>query len=48
MALVISILTIMGVEVIVNLPGAQFGFNWILPVAAAAIIGNFIPSKKSA
>ena len=48
MALVISVLTIAGVEFIVTLPGYQFGFNWILPVAAAAIIGNFIPSKKAA
>ena len=48
MALLISVLTIAGVEFIVTLPGYQFGFNWILPVAAAAIIGNFIPSKKAA
>ena len=47
MALLISVLTIAGVEFIVKLPGYQFGFNWILPVAAAAIIGNFIPSKST-
>ena len=47
MALLISVLTIAGVEFIVKLPGYQFGFNWILPVAAAAIVGNFIPSKST-
>ncbi len=46
MALIISVLTIMGVKAVVTLPGYQFGFNWIVPVVVAAIIGNFIPSKN--
>lgn len=53
MALLVSVLTVLtgyGVNIpyINNLPLANLGFNWAVPVIIAAIIGNFIPSKKAA
>ncbi|WP_131036781.1 branched-chain amino acid transport system II carrier protein [Clostridioides difficile] len=52
MALLISVLTVatsFGVKIplVNNLPFASLGFNWIVPVVIAGIIGNFIPSKSS-
>ncbi|HHQ8768663.1 TPA: branched-chain amino acid transport system II carrier protein [Clostridioides difficile] len=52
MALLVSVLTVatsFGVKIpLVNsLPFASLGFNWIVPVVIAGIIGNFIPSKSS-
>ena len=51
MALFISILTVinnLGISILIvtKLPFASLGFNWIVPVLIAAIIGNFIPSRK--
>ena len=51
-ALIVSVLTVLsskGINVpfVNELPFAKIGFNWILPVAIAGIIGNFIPSKKA-
>ena len=31
---------------VTKLPLASLGFNWVVPVIIAAIIGNFIPDKK--
>lgn len=45
-ALVISILTVANVPIMQKLPLASFGLNWLVPVAIAAAIGFFIPSKK--
>ncbi|WP_131026592.1 branched-chain amino acid transport system II carrier protein [Clostridioides difficile] len=52
MALLVSVLTVatsFGIKIpLVNsLPFASLGFNWIVPVVIAGIIGNFIPSKSS-
>lgn len=46
MALLISVLTLVGVPGMDRLPLSSFGLNWILPVAIAALIGFFVPSKK--
>lgn len=51
-ALIVSVLTVLsskGINVpfVNELPFAKIGFNWILPVVIAGIIGNFIPSKKA-
>lgn len=51
MALFISILTVanklgVSIPVVTKLPFASFGFNWIVPVIIAAIIGNFIPTNN--
>ena len=51
-ALIVSVLTVLsskGINVpfINELPFAKIGFNWIVPVVIAGIIGNFIPSKQS-
>jgi LIVCS family branched-chain amino acid:cation transporter len=52
MALLISVLTVvndlgMSVSFINKLPFASLGFNWIVPVLIAGIIGNFIPSGSN-
>ena len=52
MALFISILTVINsktgsIPFISKLPLASFGFNWIIPVLIAGIIGNFIISKEN-
>lgn len=51
-ALIVSILTVISgygvnIPIINELPFAPLGFNWILPVIIAGIIGNFIPSKNN-
>ncbi|MGL5314214.1 MAG: branched-chain amino acid transport system II carrier protein [Peptostreptococcaceae bacterium] len=51
MALLISVLTVannlgMSIPLVTKLPFASLGFNWIVPVIIAAIIGNFIPSRN--
>ncbi|MGL6107427.1 branched-chain amino acid transport system II carrier protein [Romboutsia sp.] len=50
MALFISALTVanklgISIPIVTKLPFAPLGFNWIVPVIVAAIIGNFIPSN---
>ena len=53
MALFISILTVINnltqgaIPFVTKLPLASLGFNWVLPVLIAGIIGNFIPSKEN-
>ena len=52
MSLIISTLTVLqsyGVNVpfINSLPFAPLGFNWIVPVIIAGIIGNFVKPKKA-
>ena len=51
-ALLISILNIMSdfgvsVPLINNLPLANLGFNWVVPVAIASIIGYFVKSNNT-
>lgn len=51
-ALIVSLLTVandfnINIPFVLNLPFASFGFNWIVPVVIAGIVGNFIRSKKS-
>lgn len=51
-ALIVSILTVISsygvnIPIINELPFAPLGFNWIVPVIIAGIIGNFIPSKNN-
>ena len=51
MALFISALTVannlgISIPMVTKLPLASLGFNWVVPVIIAAIIGNFIPDKK--
>lgn len=46
MALVVSVLTLAGVPAMQKLPLASFGLNWLIPVAAAAVVGGFVPSRK--
>ncbi|MBU5306565.1 branched-chain amino acid transport system II carrier protein [Clostridioides mangenotii] len=53
MALLISVLTLatsydINVPIVNSLPLHQFGFNWVVPVVIAGIIGYFVPSKSSA
>jgi LIVCS family branched-chain amino acid:cation transporter len=54
MALFISALNVLNsfssmtgfeISIIKNLPFANLGFNWIVPVIIAAVVGIFIPSK---
>ena len=52
MSLIISTLTVLqsyGVNVpfINSLPFAPLGFNWVVPVIIAGIIGNFVKPKKA-
>lgn len=47
MALLVSLLTVLNVPYMDKLPFASFGLNWIVPVAIAAVIGFFVPSKKN-
>lgn len=52
MALLISILTVannfgLNISFITKLPFAPLGFNWIVPVIIAGVIGSFIPSKHN-
>lgn len=53
-ALFISVLTVLndigigssiGIQVVTELPFAKFGFNWIVPVLMAGIVGNFIQTN---
>ncbi|HBG4413190.1 TPA: branched-chain amino acid transport system II carrier protein [Clostridioides difficile] len=51
MSLLVSILTVISsygvaVPVVNSLPLNSLGFNWVVPVIIAGIIGNFIPSKS--
>lgn len=51
MALFISILTVINnlgisIPIVTKLPFASLGFNWIVPVLIAGVIGNFIPSRN--
>lgn len=51
-ALIVSVLTVLSskginIPLINELPFANLGFNWIVPVVIAGIIGNFIPSKSN-
>ena len=51
MALLVSVLTVannlgLSIPMITKLPFATLGFNWIVPVLIAGIIGNFIPSSN--
>lgn len=51
MSLLVSILTVISsygvaVPVVNSLPLSSLGFNWVVPVIIAGIIGNFIPSKS--
>ncbi len=53
MALLMSVLTLatsynINVPFVNSLPLAPLGFNWVVPVVIAGIIGYFIPSKSSA
>lgn len=53
MALFISILTVVDklalkIPMIHKLPFSSLGFNWVVPVIIAAIIGSFIPSNNRA
>ena len=52
-ALFISVLTVLndmgigssiGIPIVTELPFANLGFNWIVPVLVAGIIGNFVPT----
>ncbi|GAA0774279.1 branched-chain amino acid transport system II carrier protein [Clostridium subterminale] len=52
-ALFISVLTVLnnmgigssiGISIVDELPFASLGFNWIVPVLVAGIIGNFVPT----
>jgi LIVCS family branched-chain amino acid:cation transporter len=51
MALIVSVLTVannLGVSIpmVTKLPFNSLGFNWIVPVLIAGIVGNFIPSSR--
>ncbi len=51
MALIVSVLTVannLGVSIpmVTKLPFNSLGFNWIVPVLIAGIVGNFIPSSS--
>ncbi len=51
MALFISVLTVINNQTgslvfVSKLPLASLGFNWVVPVIIAGLIGNFIPSKN--
>lgn len=51
MALVMSVLTLLtdyniNIPYVNSLPFAPLGFNWVLPVVIAGVIGFFIPSKE--
>ncbi|MCC0634617.1 branched-chain amino acid transport system II carrier protein [Clostridioides sp. ZZV15-6388] len=52
MALLVSVLTVatsfgVNIPLVNSLPLASLGFNWVVPVLIAGIIGNFIPSQSS-
>ena len=51
MALLISVLTVannlgISIPMVTKLPFNSLGFNWIVPVLIAGIVGNFIPSTN--
>ncbi|MCR1953736.1 branched-chain amino acid transport system II carrier protein [Clostridioides mangenotii] len=46
MALLISVLTLIKVPIVDSLPFAPLGFNWVVPVIIAGIIGHFVPDKS--
>ena len=45
--IIISILTVMNVPLMNNLPLASLGFNWIVPAIIGGVIGNFIKTNKN-
>ena len=45
--IIISILTVMNVPLLNNLPLASLGFNWIVPAIIGGVIGNFIKTNKN-
>ena len=51
MALLISVLTALegicglNISFMKDLPFAKLGFNWVIPVVVAGVIGKYIPSK---
>ncbi|MPN21244.1 hypothetical protein SDC9_168623 [bioreactor metagenome] len=51
-ALLVSVITVvdsMGIQMafIHKLPFDSLGFNWIVPVIIAGVVGSLIPSKKA-
>ncbi|WP_122638247.1 branched-chain amino acid transport system II carrier protein [Romboutsia sp. Marseille-P6047] len=51
-ALIVSLLTVandfnISIPFVLKLPFASLGFNWIVPVVIAGIVGNFVRSKKA-
>lgn len=47
MALLVGILGLLGVSVVKSLPFANYGLNWFVPTAVAAVIGCFVPSRRT-
>lgn len=47
MALLVGILGLLGVSAVSRLPLANYGLNWFVPTAVAAVIGFFVPSKRA-
>lgn len=54
-ALFVSVVTVLndmgigssiGMPIVTTLPFADLGFNWVVPVLVAGIIGNFVPTTK--
>jgi LIVCS family branched-chain amino acid:cation transporter len=54
-ALFVSVVTVLndmgigssiGMPIVTTLPFADLGFNWVVPVLAAGIIGSFVPTTK--
>ena len=45
--IIISILTVMNVPLMNNLPLVSLGFNWIVPAIIGGVIGNFIKTNKN-
>lgn len=54
-ALFVSVVTVLndmgigssiGMPIVTTLPFANLGFNWIVPVLVAGIIGSFVPTTK--
>lgn len=44
-ALIVSMMTVAKIPFVLHLPFAAFGFNWIVPVAIAGFVGNFIKDE---
>jgi len=54
-ALFVSVVTVLndmgigssiGIPIVATLPFANLGFNWVVPVLAAGIIGSLVPATK--